>query len=128
MSRSVIVLVVVVVVALVGAVAVLLTRDDGATSAVTTQNTATSTGLTSPPLEGGAPSGGYDAEVEANFIETCTDQAGARDVCQCAYDGFEREIPFDRFQEVDDRLRDDPGADLPDDFVQIYTECVVSGE
>ena len=69
----------------------------------------------------------YNAEVEANFIETCTDQGGdnLRDVCQCAYNSFEQNIPFDRFQRVDDRLSENPNADLPDDFLALYTDCVV---
>lgn len=69
----------------------------------------------------------YNAEVEKNFIETCTDEGGddLQDVCQCAYDSFEREIPFDRFQRVDERLADDPDAQLPDEFLDLYTDCVI---
>lgn len=70
----------------------------------------------------------YNAEVEKNFIETCTDQGGddLQDVCQCAYDAFKDEIPFDRFQRVDERLADDPSATLPDDFLNLYTDCVIA--
>jgi len=70
----------------------------------------------------------YNAEVEKNFIETCTDQGGddLAEVCQCAYDRFEDEIPFDRFQRVDERLADEPDATLPDDFLNLYTDCVVA--
>ncbi len=69
----------------------------------------------------------YNAEVEENFIQTCTDQGGddLQDVCQCAYDSFEQNIPFDRFQRVDERLSDDPNAELPDDFLDLYTDCVI---
>lgn len=69
----------------------------------------------------------YNAEVEKNFIETCTDQGGddLQNVCQCAYDSFEREIPFDRFQRVDERLADNPDAQLPDEFLDLYTDCVI---
>lgn len=69
----------------------------------------------------------YNAEVEENFLQTCTDQGGddLQDVCQCAYDSFEREIPFDRFQRVDERLADDPDAQLPDEFLDLYTDCVI---
>jgi hypothetical protein len=69
----------------------------------------------------------YDAEVEESFLQTCTDQGGddLQDVCQCAYDSFEREIPFDRFQRVDERLADDPDAQLPDEFLDLYTDCVI---
>ncbi|MBL8778685.1 MAG: hypothetical protein JNK12_22335 [Acidimicrobiales bacterium] len=69
----------------------------------------------------------YNAEVEENFLQTCTDQGGddLQQVCQCAYDSFEREIPFDRFQRVDERLADDPDAQLPDEFLDLYTDCVI---
>ncbi len=69
----------------------------------------------------------YNAEVEENFIQTCTDQGGEdlQDVCQCAYNAFEENIPFDRFQRVDERLADDPNAELPDDFLDLYTDCVI---
>ncbi len=67
----------------------------------------------------------YNDATEQTFIETCTDQAGEQDVCQCAYDSFKRDIPFDRFQRVDDRLRENPESNLPDDFIDIYTNCVV---
>ena len=67
----------------------------------------------------------YNADSEKNFVESCTDQTGEEDVCQCAYDGFVRDIPFDRFQRIDQRLQDDPEGNLPDDFIEIYTDCVV---
>lgn len=67
----------------------------------------------------------YNADSEKNFVESCTDQTGEEDVCQCAYDGFVRDIPFERFQRIDQRLRDDPESNLPDDFIDIYTDCVV---
>ena len=69
---------------------------------------------------------GYNAEVEQTFVSTCTDRGDdLADVCQCAYDSFEREIPFDRFQRIDERLADNPDASLPDDFLDLYTDCVL---
>ncbi|MCB9373022.1 MAG: hypothetical protein H6518_09600 [Microthrixaceae bacterium] len=69
----------------------------------------------------------YNADVEESFLQTCTDQGGddLQDVCQCAYDSFEEQIPFDRFQRVDERLSEDPDAELPDDFLDLYTDCVI---
>ncbi len=69
----------------------------------------------------------YNAEVERNFVDTCVAQGGdgLRPVCRCAYRRFEREIPYDRFARIDQRLADDPNASLPDDLVAIYTDCVV---
>ena len=70
----------------------------------------------------------YDAEVEDNFVRDCVEQnsgENAEAVCQCAYDKFREEIPFDRFSEVDEELQDDPETTLPDDFVNLYTDCVL---
>lgn len=69
----------------------------------------------------------YNADVERTFVDTCTEQSGndLRTVCQCAYNSFKRDIPFDRFQRVDQRLADDPQSTLPDDFLNIYTDCVL---
>lgn len=70
----------------------------------------------------------YDAETEANFIEGCTadGRSNVVDVCECAYEAIEREIPFDRFQRVDERLTEDPDAVLPDDFLNLYTDCAIA--
>ena len=69
----------------------------------------------------------YNADVEKTFVQTCEDQGGdgLHEVCQCAYDSFEENIAFDRFQRVDERLADDPDATLPDDFLDLYTDCVI---
>ena len=69
----------------------------------------------------------YNAEVEENFIQTCTDQGGEdlQDVCQCAYEAFEENIPFERFQRVDHRRAGDPNAELPHDFLDLYPDCVI---
>src|SRR5690242_4678115 len=68
----------------------------------------------------------YNADVEKNFLETCReDYDGPPEVCQCAYDGFEESIPYDRFKRVDDRLREDPTSNIPDDFASVFTDCVV---
>lgn len=69
----------------------------------------------------------YNADVERTFVDTCTEQSGnnLRTVCQCAYNSFKRDIPFDRFQRVDQRLADNPQSTLPDEFLDIYTDCVL---
>src|SRR5215208_5617665 len=68
----------------------------------------------------------YNAEVEDNFVRRCTEEGtgeNAEDICQCAYDKFREEIPFERFAEFDEKLREDPDTTLPDDIVNRYTDC-----
>jgi hypothetical protein len=68
-------------------------------------------------------SGGYNATIERNFMDSCTanDEPGQA-VCQCAYDKIEATVPFDRFVEIDDELNDNPEA-RPQELIDILTEC-----
>jgi hypothetical protein len=74
-----------------------------------------------PPTE-------YDARIEDDFMATCTADAENRgftraaDFCQCAYDGIEATIPFDRFLAIDAALQADPAA-VPGRVDRIRTEC-----
>jgi hypothetical protein len=76
---------------------------------------------------------GYDDAVRQRFLEACTDDGGepVRSTCECVYEGVEREIPFDRFEEIDDELvaqAAERGAGepltLPDDVQAIVERCL----
>jgi hypothetical protein len=75
----------------------------------------------------------YDAEIEENFISTCT--ADAEDLgfdqpdgfCDCVYSGIRQDVPFDRFLEIDEALRTDPG-DVPPVIGRIRTRCFLEHE
>ena len=73
------------------------------------------------------PPDGYGADVEESFLETCRSGSGEdlTDVCQCIYDRVEAEVPFEEFRSVDEALAEDPTSDLPPEFVDIYTDCVL---
>jgi hypothetical protein len=70
---------------------------------------------------------GYSDEVETSFIDSCRAGAGEdlTDVCRCIYDRFEADIPFEDFQRFDAALAADPTADLPPEFIDLYTDCVL---
>jgi hypothetical protein len=64
----------------------------------------------------GDDSGEYDAEFQAEFMDTCTERIGgpgAEPVCTCWYDAVSETIAFDRLPAIDDLVGGDldQGAD-----------------
>jgi len=60
--------------------------------------------------------GDQDARAERQFIEACeaslegTDQADLGEYCQCAFYTVASTLSFAEFIELDNKLKDDPGA------------------
>ena len=74
-----------------------------------------------------------DGFTEANrdaFVTACTDPSVddrlVRDVCECAYEQLAATLPYDRFVELEDTLRIDSLAALPDDVAALIADCVVA--
>jgi hypothetical protein len=67
----------------------------------------------------------YSDETEEQFMASCVPSLGEseRDVCRCAYDEIRGQLSFEEFQELDEQLRDDPDAELPDDVVDLVAAC-----
>jgi hypothetical protein len=79
-----------------------------------------STTAATTPIEDAS---GYNAEIERNFMDSCTEDAEPGEaVCQCAYDQIEATVPFERFVEIDEELNANPDA-RPPELVDILTEC-----
>jgi hypothetical protein len=70
---------------------------------------------------GGGNEDGYGPEGRADFVEACSAGASA-DACGCLYDRLADEVPFERFEQVDRQIRDDPTA-IPDDVADLAIEC-----
>ena len=86
--------------------------EQGGGSSTTDTTTDTTTGT-----------GGYTPQIESNFLSSCTEGgAVSQDVCQCAFDAIEADVPFDRFMEIDQELTDDPDAQ-PQELVDIMAAC-----
>src|SRR5688500_165214 len=65
----------------------------------------------------------YSADTEGAFMEACTvDQAQPVPVCKCTYDEIARQIPFDRYVELDKELQADPGK-VPEEVIRIVADC-----
>jgi hypothetical protein len=70
---------------------------------------------------GGGSDGGYGPGERAEFVEACSAGASA-EACGCFYDRLADEVPHDRFEQVDQQIRDDPQA-IPDDIADLAVEC-----
>jgi hypothetical protein len=109
------------VLAVVGVIALILLFGQGGgddDSSGTTTSEATSTT---------AEASGYNATIEANFMNSCTaDAQPGEAACQCIYDKIEATVPFDRFVEIDQQLTDDPSA-RPPELIDIFDQCTSSG-
>jgi hypothetical protein len=70
----------------------------------------------------------YSDETRANLLTACTDaedEAIVGDVCTCAYRAMRTRLPYERFAEIDRRLRDDPAAPLPEEVLDAVARCIV---
>ncbi len=83
-------------------------------------------------MAGACSSGGpsdYGVNVQREFVASCVEEGGEdlRDVCECTYDKISEQIPFERFEEIDQQIADQE-ADLPDDAIDLITDCVIELE
>lgn len=77
---------------------------------------------------GEGPPAAYTDETRSNVLAPChaeTDPAMVGDVCACTYRSIRTGVPFDRFRQIDQQLREDPTAPLPDDLVELLADCVI---
>jgi hypothetical protein len=64
---------------------------------------------------------GYGPELRSEFVEDCVATGTAEDVCRCFYDSLEAEVPFDRYQRIEERVRE--GADIPPEIADLAAAC-----
>lgn len=70
---------------------------------------------------GGSDSDGYGPDERDDFVEACAPGAGD-EACGCFYDRLAEQVSHDRFEQVDEQIRDDPRA-IPDDIAALAIEC-----
>jgi hypothetical protein len=77
-----------------------------------------------------AESTDYDSAVADRFLSVCTADAtdlsfsAPAEFCVCTYERISVELSFERFVEIDEAMREDPGA-VPDEIDRIRTDCFV---
>jgi hypothetical protein len=64
----------------------------------------------------------YGAELREQFVADCTAQDETEPVCGCFYDALAANVPFERFQELDDQIREG-AVDVPADIVDLAVAC-----
>jgi hypothetical protein len=64
---------------------------------------------------------GYGPAGRDAFVEACSAGASA-EACGCFYDRLADEVPYERFERVDQQIRDDPEA-IPDDIAALAVAC-----
>ena len=65
---------------------------------------------------------GYSTALRSQFVVDCVAQGTPQDQCGCLYDGLEDEVPFARFEELDEAIGS--GArEIPDDVADIAAAC-----
>lgn len=65
--------------------------------------------------------GAYPAEVIDNFVAACVGGGATEALCQCTIDVFQRDVPYDRFVEIDQEAG--AGADVPVELTDAVAEC-----
>jgi hypothetical protein len=66
---------------------------------------------------------GYGGSTEAAFLETCTHKENQPEqMCRCIYDEISRQIPFDRYVELDKQMQKDDKF-VPDELVRAAADC-----
>jgi hypothetical protein len=64
----------------------------------------------------------YGSELRERFVADCTAQGETEPVCGCYYDALEATVPFERFQDLDERISEG-SPDVPDDIVDLAVAC-----
>jgi hypothetical protein len=76
---------------------------------------------------GGDDDAGYSPELRKQFVTDCTDGGTSKAICGCYYDRLEAEVPFDRFQELDQALRD-ATSEVPEEIQDMVVDCALQAE
>ena len=70
-------------------------------------------------------SDGYSADLRARFIVDCVAQGTPQDQCSCLYDKLEEEIPFERYEKLDESIRSG-SSEIPTDVADLAAACAAA--
>jgi hypothetical protein len=68
------------------------------------------------------PASGYTPAVETEFKSECLDSGGTDAICGCSWDQVVETIPFERFEEIDAALAEDPTQEF-EELTAVGEEC-----
>ena len=70
---------------------------------------------------------GYSPELRAEFVVACVAQGTGQDQCGCLYDELEDQVPFERFEEIEEAIRSGE-TEIPDDVAGLAAACAAAPE
>ena len=65
---------------------------------------------------------GYSADLRARFVVDCVAQGTPQDQCGCFYDGLEATIPFERYEDLEEAIRNG-SREIPTDVADLAISC-----
>jgi hypothetical protein len=72
---------------------------------------------------------GYSRENRADFVDDCTTGDISARTCGCFYDRLALQVPFDRFEQLEERLRDPMApTNIPADVAGMAAACAAQDE
>ena len=71
----------------------------------------------------------YSTQNRGEFFAACTaplsDSTLVTRICSCVFEAAQREIPYERFVEIEEAIIADPESPLSPDIAQIIAGCVL---
>lgn len=64
----------------------------------------------------------YGSDHRAGFVEDCSSDDANAETCGCFYDRLAAEVPFERFERLEEELRN-PQSDIPRDLAALAAGC-----
>ncbi len=75
------------------------------------------------------PAPEYSDENREAFLASCTnldeDDLIQTRLCQCGYEEAESSLDIERFLSIEEEMRDDPEAPLPEEIVELLAQCII---
>jgi hypothetical protein len=66
---------------------------------------------------------GYSEDTKQTFLVSCThNESEPQELCGCIYDEITKQIPFDRYVELDKQMQKDDKF-VPDELQRIAADC-----
>src|SRR4051794_27667637 len=70
-----------------------------------------------------SPSEGYSEDTKQTFLISCThNDDEPKELCGCIYDEITKQVPFDRYVELDKQMQQDDQF-VPDELERIAADC-----
>jgi hypothetical protein len=70
-----------------------------------------------------------DVDFTEDFLTACSDPLDdprlVGDICQCVFERSQRAFGIERWQAIDEEMKVDADAGLPDELVELLADCII---